>query len=68
MSRRKDPGAAVIDFFQNAPVDAASTVLGICRSIVKTRLATAKKVAPGPDGDGLTPSQSVGFAQPGSDS
>jgi len=31
MSRRKDPGAAVIDFFETAPPDAANAVLGICK-------------------------------------
>lgn len=68
MSRRKDPGAAVIDFFEHAPVDAAAAVLGICKSIVKTRTAGAKKAAPGADGDGLSPSQAAGVSQPGSDS
>lgn len=65
MSRRKDPGAAVIEFFETAPPDAAEAVLGICTSIVKRRLKGTHGVsnpAPSTPADGLTPAQGAGFS------
>lgn len=71
MSRRKDRGAAVLEFFETAPPDAAAAVLGICKSIVKRRLAgaraTATAAAPGA-ADDLTPAQAAGISRPGSES
>lgn len=43
MSRRKDPAAAVIEFFENAQPDAAQAILGVCKSIVARRTGKAGK-------------------------
>jgi len=43
MARRKDPAAAVIEFFETATPDAAETVLGICKAIVARRNAGKPK-------------------------
>ena len=64
MSRRKDPGAAVIEFFEQAPVDAAQAVLGICKSIVKTRMASPKKPPLIAASEGLTPAHGAGSSSP----
>lgn len=37
MARRKDPAAEVVDFFTNAPLGTAQTVLAIAKSIVGKR-------------------------------
>lgn len=37
MSRRKDPAALVIEFFENASPDAAAAILGVCKAIVAKR-------------------------------
>jgi hypothetical protein len=63
MSRRKDPAAAVIEFFEHASIEAAQTVLGIGKSIVKRRQAAAGKSPAPPADGGLTPAQAAGFAQ-----
>lgn len=42
MSRRKDPAAAVIEFFENAQPDAAQAILGVCKAIVARRAGKAK--------------------------
>jgi len=66
MARRKDPAAAAIEFFQNAPLEAAQTVLGIAKNVVagrqpKTRRSSKdSSVAPPPGGD-LAPAQAAGF-------
>ncbi len=64
MSRRKDPAALVIDFFETASIDSVQTVLAIGKSILKRRQAAAgKSPAPAPS-NGLTPAQDAGFGTP----
>lgn len=44
MAQRKDPAAAVVDFFNAAPLETAATVLAICKGIVaKRQPAKAKR-------------------------
>lgn len=37
MSKRKDPAAEAVLFFNSAPIDTARTVLNICTNVVKQR-------------------------------
>lgn len=37
MAQRKDPASVVVEFFNSAPVDTATTVLNICKSIIAKR-------------------------------
>jgi hypothetical protein len=40
MASRKDPAAAVVAFFETAPLETAQTVLAICKDKVKRRQPT----------------------------
>lgn len=43
MGRRKDPAAAVIEFFESAQPDAALAILGVCKAIVAKRVSKPGK-------------------------
>lgn len=42
MASRRDPAAAVVTYFETAPIDTARTVLAICRSVMAKRLPPKK--------------------------
>jgi hypothetical protein len=37
MTRKQDPAARVVTYFETAPIEAARTVLGICSDILQRR-------------------------------
>ena len=37
MAKRKDPAASALAFFQEAPIEVAQTVLGLCGDVLKRR-------------------------------
>lgn len=43
MATKKDPAVAVVAFFENAPIDAAQTVLAIAKGIVAKRQPAKSK-------------------------
>lgn len=46
MSKRLDPAAVALEFFQTAPPEVASAVLALCVAAVKKRTTPSTKRAP----------------------